>query len=129
MNKLSNNTKKPVRRAEKGLKSALQSSSKYSKELELQIALTSRILTIADKLAEEVLRPGHEHVITSTNRDGREIREVNPYDRLFLRYVQIAQSGLKSLGLNRDSKAIPPNPEEDEFTKLLKAFQDDDDDE
>ena len=124
-----NNSPKTSKKAAKGLKTALQSSSKYSKELELQIALTSRVLTIVDKLAEEVLRPGHEHVITSTNRDGREIREVNPYDRLFLRYVQIAQSGLKSLGLNRDSKAIPPNQEDDEYMKLLKMFQDDDDDE
>ena len=127
MNKLSSSNKKPVKKALKGLKSALQDSAKYSKELELQITLTSRILAVVDKLSAEVLAPDHLHVISSTNRDGRTIYEVNPVDRLFIRYVSLAQSGLKSLGLNRDSKAVPLPPEEDEFTKLMKSFQDDGD--
>lgn len=129
MPKLSPTSKKPVKKAQKGLKSALQDSSKYSKDLELQITLTSRILAVVDKLSAEVLAPDHLHVISSTNRDGRTIYEVNPVDRLFIRYVSLAQSGLKSLGLNRDSKAVPLPPEEDEFSKLMKSFQDDDDDE
>ncbi len=129
MNKITSKDKKPVKRAQKGLKLALQDSSKYSKDLELQITLTSRILAVVDKLSDEVLRPDHLHVISSTNRDGRTIFEVNPVDRLFIRYVSLAQSGLKSLGLNRDSKAVPPSPEEDEFTKLMKSFRDDDDEE
>lgn len=129
MNKISPTNKKPVKKALKGLKSALQDSSKYSKELELQITLTSRILAVVDKLSDEVLRPDHLHVISSTNRDGRTIQEVNPVDRLFIRYVSLAQSGLKSLGLNRDSKAVPLPQEEDEFTKLMKSFQEDDDEE
>lgn len=128
MTKLSPTSKKPVKKAQKGLKSALKDSAKYSQELELQINLTSRILAVVDKLSAEVLAPDHLHVISSTNRDGRTIQEVNPVDRLFIRYVSLAQSGLKSLGLNRDSKAVPPPPEEDEFTKLMKSFADDDED-
>lgn len=89
---------------EEVLRNRLQDACLYKAEMEEQIHLTALLLVKLDNLTEQALAPSYNAVNTEVSREGNLRVTTNPLEAEWRQCAALAQSAIKALGMNNDSK-------------------------
>lgn len=101
----------------------LKSAGKYSPEMAPQVAVVAQLIVKTEELGNSILSGEYDSIIVETSREGAPREKASAAEMLYLNYVDRVQRGLKSLGMNNDSRERKGNT--DELNDFLKNFQND----
>ena len=105
----------------------LKQQGKYTPELSMQVKIVAQLMVRTEILAEEIFSDGHKAVNVEISREGNSRESISPKEKLYLALTTQTQKALKALGMNTDSKDRPSSGD-DEFSKFMKEFSNDNDD-
>ena len=102
---------------------ALKDMGAYNPGQKFQIKLAAMLYTKLDMLKDEIFDKNHHTVIIEKSREGNNRETVSPLEAQFKQYLTAAQTALRGLGLNTDSKQkIDSQDGSDGFDEFYKEM-------
>ena len=107
---------------ENKIKEMLETSGTYTAILDGLIHVTAQIMVKQEQLYFEISSAEHCSILSTKSREGDVRQAINKKDTLYLEYSRQLMDNFKKLGIevNVDNTNIG----DDEFSKLLKAMND-----
>lgn len=101
---------------------ALKERGTYDKGLVFQIEIAALLMTKVKELYKEMFDVNHHTIIQERSREGNKRDTVSPLEQQFKLYLGQAQSALRALGLNTDTKQkVEPSDGFDDFYKSMEG--------
>lgn len=93
----------------------------YSEGMREQVWICAKIMSKVDDIEKYMKEDGY-HMLQKIQSSQGERYDVHPLERMYMRYLTMAQTAIKALGLNRDSKPVRDVQNDDALSNLISSI-------